>query len=628
MAVFSTLLLSTHGQESTSAPDLDGDGIPNIVDPDIDNDGIANAFDPNVDGGIALFGPFRGKYIGDHIDNENPAELDIDGDGQADDSLGEIDVDGDSEPDDSIFEKDIDGDGREDDSPHELDIDGDGRNDDADDEDDIDGDGLDDDDDLNEDDIDGDGLKDHEDDDIDGDDRLNSSEFELDTDGDGRRNDDPSETNDDGDNLDDRHDSDDDNDGIPDEDDLDHHPEEDEVEVEIRLSSEAAAPAGSELKVKIQRMAFGDTEFEVEARDLPVGNYDIVIDGVARGVLPIIQDGNDTEGEVEFETFPDDADEMLLDFDVIGLPIEISLNGVVYFSGIVPTPPEGPVGGGDNGGSGSSGPVNEGVTPDSISGLSYVLNDGGTPEQLDFLTGSTGQEVDLVENDLDPFSYTFQENNDTNATIIITFDADKWDVYAFNYANGTFVRQEFKDSTLEDTDSGTFSQLGDPTMPPTPGTGDDNNGGGDDTGDPGSGNPVSDGLSPNSISGLSWTLNDGGTLERLDFLSESTGKEVDLADSDSDPFTYTYQRSSDTSATINVTFDAEKYDVYNFDFSNGSFVRQEFKDNVLDDTDSGTFTSSQQNASWRLPRAKGLASPNISEPIIYSLGKASPSDRL
>ena len=44
------------GEVRGGAPDLDGDGIPNIVDPDIDGDGIPNALDKNVDGGIARSG--------------------------------------------------------------------------------------------------------------------------------------------------------------------------------------------------------------------------------------------------------------------------------------------------------------------------------------------------------------------------------------------------------------------------------------------------------------------------------------------------------------------------------------------------------------------------------------------
>lgn len=83
-----------------AGPDLDGDGVPNVVDPDIDNDGIPNALDRNIDGGIPKSGPHKGRYIGDHLDNDNPAEKDIDDDGLADDSLGEEDIDGDGLDDD------------------------------------------------------------------------------------------------------------------------------------------------------------------------------------------------------------------------------------------------------------------------------------------------------------------------------------------------------------------------------------------------------------------------------------------------------------------------------------------------------------------------------------------------
>lgn len=127
-------------------PDLDSDGVPNVVDPDIDNDGIPNALDRNIDGGIPKSGPHKGRYIGDYLDNDNPAEKDIDDDGLADDSLGEADIDGDGKRDDSVVEGDVDGDHRLDHSSAETDMDGDGREDGAAEEDDIDGDGFDDDD--------------------------------------------------------------------------------------------------------------------------------------------------------------------------------------------------------------------------------------------------------------------------------------------------------------------------------------------------------------------------------------------------------------------------------------------------------------------------------------------------
>jgi hypothetical protein len=101
-----------------AGPDLDGDGVPNVVDPDIDSDGIPNALDRNIDGGIAKSGLHKGRFIGDHLDNDNPAEKDMDDDGLADDSLGEADIDGDGTRDDSVVAGAVDGDGFDDDDHH------------------------------------------------------------------------------------------------------------------------------------------------------------------------------------------------------------------------------------------------------------------------------------------------------------------------------------------------------------------------------------------------------------------------------------------------------------------------------------------------------------------------------
>ena len=318
--------------------DLDGDGIPNIVDPDIDNDGIPNALDRNVDGGVAKTGPFSGQYIGDNLDNDNPAEKDIDDDGQKDDSLGEKDIDGDGKRNDDSLETDIDGDKRMDDNPSESDVDGDGRNDDDDRDFDIDGDGMDDDD-NSEMDIDGDDRDDDSDDDIDGDNRGNGDAAEDDTDGDGRKDDSATEGNDDGDRLDDRMDSDDDNDGSDDNEDSDHRHEDDEQEVQVSLTKQAAATSGSRVRVKVQQMASGKLELEMDGRDLPAGAYDVTVDGTLIGQLNFIADGNESEAEQQWETNANDEDELNLTIPVIGKPIIVSMGGVVYYSGTVPTPP-------------------------------------------------------------------------------------------------------------------------------------------------------------------------------------------------------------------------------------------------------------------------------------------------
>ncbi|MEO5715238.1 MAG: hypothetical protein ABIT37_17295 [Luteolibacter sp.] len=126
------------GHAAASPKDLDGDGIVNRLDPDVDGDGILNGKDRNVDGGICRKGPFKGKFVGDHLKNDASAEKDIDGDGLPDDSKSEKDIDGDGRPD--TTDDDIDGDGRRNGSDDDCDGDGKGRARDDDD----DGDGTDD----------------------------------------------------------------------------------------------------------------------------------------------------------------------------------------------------------------------------------------------------------------------------------------------------------------------------------------------------------------------------------------------------------------------------------------------------------------------------------------------------
>lgn len=320
-----------------SLRDLDGDGIPNVVDPDIDNDGIPNALDKNIDGGIAKTGPFAGKHVGDHIDNDNPEEEDADDDGLADDSLAEKDIDGDGKLDDDSLEDDIDGDGRKDDSTAERDTDGDGRDDDAADEDDIDGDGLDDDDDF-EDDIDGDNKKDDADDDIDGDGKANDDSTELDTDGDGLTNDDPADKDDDGDSISDRNDDDDDNNGVKDIDDSGHHPEDGEQELQHDLDL-LAAPGGSSARVTLKYLGTGAGSFVMDVRDAAVGSYNLVVGGVVRGAVVIEQLSNHTRGTLTFKTTSSGSGSLLLNFPVAEQLVEIRQGATVYYSGTVPALP-------------------------------------------------------------------------------------------------------------------------------------------------------------------------------------------------------------------------------------------------------------------------------------------------
>ena len=315
--------------------DLDGDGIPNVVDPDIDNDGIPNALDDNIDGGIAKTGPHAGKHVGDHINNDNTAEDDIDDDGLADDSLAEKDIDGDGKLDDDPSESDIDGDKRDDNSISEHDIDGDGREDESEMEDDIDGDGLDDDDPL-EHDIDGDEIEDAGDDDIDGDGKLNDDPTDLDEDGDGKQNDDPAESDDDGDGIQDRLDNDDNNNGVADIDEANHHPEDGEAEVTSDLVAQAPANGGT-ARVTYQVLGTGSAKLALDVRDTPAGSYELLVGDTVRGTIVVTQAKSKTRGTLVFKTADSGSGDLLLNFPVSGEAVVIRQGSTNYFVGTAPT---------------------------------------------------------------------------------------------------------------------------------------------------------------------------------------------------------------------------------------------------------------------------------------------------
>jgi|GEM_PF-2511215 len=355
-----------------SAKDIDGDGIPDLVDPDVDNDGIPNGLDSNVDGGRVATGPLRGRFVGDHLNNDAPLERDIDGDGLLDDSLAEKDIDGDGLNDDSALETDIDGDGRADDSYFERDIDGDGRLDDSIREDDIDGDSRDDDD-ADETDIDGDGLSDSNpnEDDIDGDGLLNTSSLEFDADGDG---------------VPDREDGDEDGDGLFPGPDPDRQADgkRDVFSYQFAIPARDSAGAGTVVAEFSQESAwFRSERLKVHMTGMPAGHYDVVLGNTPVGAIEVreytvIGSGGDgatslsggwlppdwstggdhfeiisvgdlpppvtyTEGTELFSTISEELgsshpDAAYLSFDPAGQSISIRKDGVEVYAALAPQP--------------------------------------------------------------------------------------------------------------------------------------------------------------------------------------------------------------------------------------------------------------------------------------------------
>jgi len=73
---------STKFQDGCS--DLDGDGMPDVLDPDIDGDGITNDNEMDASSGDVEYDPFDAKSRPDDLDGDNTPDIldsDIDGDG-------------------------------------------------------------------------------------------------------------------------------------------------------------------------------------------------------------------------------------------------------------------------------------------------------------------------------------------------------------------------------------------------------------------------------------------------------------------------------------------------------------------------------------------------------------------
>jgi len=105
-------------------------------------------------------------------------------------------------------------------------------------------------------------------------------------------------------------------------------------ETESPLAAQPAAGAGSgDSRLRIRDDCRRD--FDVEIEDVPVGDYDLFVDGVARGTIAVVDMGGGMiEGEIEFTTEPDEEGELFLDFDPSGALIEVAQGGTLFFSGI------------------------------------------------------------------------------------------------------------------------------------------------------------------------------------------------------------------------------------------------------------------------------------------------------
>lgn len=103
-------------------------------------------------------------------------------------------------------------------------------------------------------------------------------------------------------------------------------------ETTVAIASTGLDPDGS-AEAKTTTETDCERKFDVEIEDVPVGNYDVYVDGALKGTLTVVDDGVKVEGELEFSNDGDDADELLLDFDPAGATIEVKQGASTFFSG-------------------------------------------------------------------------------------------------------------------------------------------------------------------------------------------------------------------------------------------------------------------------------------------------------
>ena len=75
-----------------------------------------------------------------------------------------------------------------------------------------------------------------------------------------------------------------------------------------------------------------EREFDVEVEDLPVGSYDVLVDGVFRGSINVVDSTSGTRGELEFTSDSDDSNKLPLNFDPSNKTITILQGGTTFFS--------------------------------------------------------------------------------------------------------------------------------------------------------------------------------------------------------------------------------------------------------------------------------------------------------
>ena len=113
--------------------------------------------------------------------------------------------------------------------------------------------------------------------------------------------------------------------------------------------------------------------------DVPLGAYELRVGGVARGTITVVNAGTEIQGEIEFDTDPDEPGELPLTFDPRGKTLEVVQGATVFFSSTL----------GGGGGPGVCTPPTETEVPLLNVGPVGSAADAGKPQATS--NGSQGQ---------------------------------------------------------------------------------------------------------------------------------------------------------------------------------------------------------------------------------------------
>ncbi len=242
-----------------------------------------------------------------------------------------------------------------------------------------------------------------------------------------------------------------------------------------------------------------------------------------------------------------------------------------------------------------------GLAPWSFAGVSLSLGDDGPSDHYNFESVTNGIQVSGGISEPFIYSLTRTGDNDVQAEIVrgsTAYYADRREVYSFTFSTanlGTYVREEFRSSTLKSRRLGTFRGLAGLVLPPVVG---------------GSNQPpaTTNGVvtvpvtSPGSLAGLEYYFHRGVTPDHLQFTTETNAFEVEgqirlyygqVISGERTPVSYTYSLTSSNKAVLSVTYPKSRRDEYLLTFTQGAqgtFIRTEFKGDRVEDADEGSFS--------------------------------------